>query len=238
MVRKRLGLAATCLVMTLLIGVGAVVWGLFEVPDFYQTAMTAEVDPTVRQQAARKLIQRTRQLVDEIQRSPSWSEEFTEQHINSWLAEELPANYSQWLPPGISDPRVKLADETIRIGFRYQGPDWNGVVTLQVKPWVTEPNRLAIQIQSVRAGLIPIPLDEVLRGLAREVEKDGWKVEWQEIDGQDVAIVNLSKGRADEPVLQDVRVLDGAFRVTGNRRPSSPEFQFDVPRIADRRAAD
>ena len=92
----------------------------------------------------------------------TWSEEFDEQAINGWFAEELPTRYAGLLPEGISDPRLRIEQDGAWIAFRARRGMWSGVVNCRLKAWVAAPNELAIEIQSLRAGLIPIPVDDVV----------------------------------------------------------------------------
>ncbi len=206
-------------------------WALVQSPDFYEEALAEQTDPVVQQEAAKRFVQRTLQLVDEIRHSKTWSEEFTEQQVNSWLAVELHQKFSDWVPSGVSDPRVKFDDEQIHIAFHFEQKKWDGIVSLQLKPWVTEPNRLAIQIKSIRAGLVPIPLDEVLHKIANRFETDQRRFEWRQVDGTDVVIVDLNATHDDVPILQAVEVMDGAFRLSGNRTLSSEAMDSEIARL-------
>jgi hypothetical protein len=58
-------LITVCLLAALGAAGGAMMWGLYQVPDFYKQELTARPDPVVRKQAARQLVQRTLLLVDD-----------------------------------------------------------------------------------------------------------------------------------------------------------------------------
>jgi hypothetical protein len=116
-----------------------------------------------------------------------------------------------------------LSDATLEVGFRYQRETWNSVVSVRVRPWVPHPNRLAFEIQAIRAGLVPIPLEHILHELSRQFETEGWRVEWSQANGNDVVMLHLDRSDRlnwtgkDRPVLEGVQVVAGAIRVAGRR---------------------
>ena len=80
-----------------------------------------------------------------------------------------------------------------------------------------EPNQLAVEILSIRAGLVPIPLDELLHEVAAEVETEGLPIRWMQRNGNDVAIVTLDGG-PDGPILERLSVEPGVVRASGKGR--------------------
>jgi hypothetical protein len=249
--RYRAFLVGSLIVAAVGCGLAAFFWALVQVPEFYGTALDEQPEPAGRQEAARAFEQRTLQLVEGIQHADEWSEEFTQTQINSWLAEELHPKFGQLVPAGVSDPQVLLAGETIEIGFRYRRDHWNSVVSVRVRPWVPQPNRLAFEIESIRAGLVPIPLEHILHELSDHFETDGWRVEWNQTNGNDVMILHLDRtdfDRADRlnwtskdrPVLEGVQVVDKAIRVTGRRLTPSRESNAPARKtsLSDDRAAE
>jgi hypothetical protein len=175
MTRKRLGLITVCLLAALGAGGGAMMWGLHQVPDFYERELTARPDPVVRKEAARQLVQRTLHLVDDIKHSDEWAQEFDQEHVNSWLAEELHTKYARVVPKGVSEPRVKFVPDAVLIAFRLEQKNWNGVISLRLRPWVAEPNQLAVEVVSVRAGLVRIPIDHLFEHISRQFEEENYR---------------------------------------------------------------
>ena len=233
MARKRLAFIAIALLATVAGTVGTILWAVVQVPDFYQQALTEQSDPVVRKREAKKFVQRTLQLVDGIKHSDTWAEEFEQQQINSWLAEELHRKYADAVPKGVSEPRVNLVEDSIEIGFHYRHKDWNGIVSLRLKPWVPEENQLALEIESIKAGLVPIHLDDVIKELSAKLKADSWKLEWSQSNGNDVLIVHFESEKEDEPVLTGVQVDKGVVRVRGERRGADKSMVFEMPRLAN-----
>jgi len=129
---------------------------------------------------------------------------------------------------------VKLNHEAIQVGFRFEQDDWSGVVSLRLRTWVPEPNRLAIEIQSIRAGLFPVPLDTVLEEIFQQIEMEGWRTEWKQSDGHDVLLVRFDSGAEDQPILEAVVVTEGALRISGRRSHRDPALSSDFPKIGKR----
>ncbi|MEX0704687.1 MAG: hypothetical protein WD069_21485 [Planctomycetales bacterium] len=234
MLRRRLIQFATVLLLLVGIAAGYFFWGLRQVPDFYQQALARQPDPIVRQESAKRFVQRTLRLVDDIQHASLWSEEFHQDQVNSWLAEELHSKYPELVPPGIAEPRVMFREREIRIGFRCDNEQFQGIVSLELRPWVPEANHLAVEVRSVRAGLIPIPLDQVVDEVTQQFESNGWRVEWKQIDGNDVMLVHLDRGLHDQPVLERIDLADGSVRISGSRRTggsSAPPQPFRISTI-------
>jgi hypothetical protein len=222
MPRGKIMIAVVVLLGVLCAGGAGVYWSLKHVPDFYQQALAEKVDPVVRKAAAKKFVQTTLRLVDRIQHEDAWSEEFRQAQINSWLAEELHQKYEEVVPPGVTEPRVQITEGSVLIGFRYEDENFQGVVSVRLRPWVPEPNRLAIEVESVKAGVVPIPLQDVIDEVTDTFKTEGWHVEWQQADGNDVLIVHLdSGGIEDQPTLERIDVVEGAVRIFGRRSSSS-----------------
>jgi uncharacterized protein YpmS len=243
MTGKKIILLTFSLLVAVGMGGGAVLWSLVQVPDFYEEALAAQSDPLARQQAADTFVQRTVQLANDIKHADAWSQEFTVQQVNAWLAEQLHKKYAELVPSGIRDPRMQLDGQSVLVGFHYEQENWSGIVSLRLRPWVPEPNQLAIEIESIRAGLLPIPLDNVLEQLSEQIEIDGWQAEWTQVNGNDVLLVRFDSNQADQPLLEAVQVTGNSVRISGSRsaKDVQPDGQsapdtgptFNVPRVAD-----
>ncbi len=123
---------------------------------------------------------------------------------------------------------VHIEDGVLLIGFRYENDAYNGVVSIRLRPVVPEDNRLFIEVESVRAGLLPISVKGVLDNLTRRLNRAGWPVEWTETNGNDVAIVSLDQAREHRAILESVEIDAEALRISGRRAAQTP----GVPRTA------
>lgn len=220
-VRRKILWCLGLIVLGLVGFAGWAYWASKQIPDFYAEAVAADLAPPERKQAAKEFVQRTLRIVEDVEHADVWAEEFRQEQINSWLAEELHQKYPELVPANVSDPRIGLHDGALSLGFRYEDETWGGIVSIRVRPFVPEPNRLAIEVVSIRAGLVPVPLDELLKEIAKEVELEGLPVAWSRRNGHDVAIVTLDPGK-DGPVLERIEVEDGVIRASGKGRGMSP----------------
>lgn len=199
-------------------GAAAFLWAIRQTPEFYEAAIEEEPEPEVRRDDAKEFVQRTLNLVDGIQNADKWAEKFTQTQINSWLAEELQPKYGAFVPEGVTHPRVRLSDDIIEIGFRYKHENWDSIVSVKTRPWVPKPNSLAFEIQSIRAGLVPIPLESIVRDLSKQFETEGYRVEWTEVNGNDAVVLHFTGTSDEEPVLESVHVAKGSITVAGRRK--------------------
>ena len=207
---------ALCLLLAVGGAAGALLWALTRVPEFYVQALSVEVDPAIRKQSAEEFVANTIQLVQDIEHEPEWSEEFTQDQINSWIIEELHQKYARHVPAGVSEPRVRFVNGLIFIGFRYKQKGFNGVISFQARPWISEPNQLALEIESLCAGVVPIPLEKIIDKVSQQLASKGWQIEWTQSDnGNDIAILHLDPDGQAEAVLESLDVIDKAIRLSG-----------------------
>lgn len=211
----------------LLVGIASgLLWALLRVPDFYaHAATTIPKEPEERKRAAKQLVQETTNLINDIQHSDEWAATFQQDQVNSWFLEELrQSKYRDVVPEGVSEPRLAIHEGYLQMGFRFQRKSWSGIVSLQLKPWIEGENQLAVEIESIRAGIVPVPLEDMLHQLTQKLVDAGWEVKWNHANGHDVAVINLNKKRnPDSPVLEDLTVADGEVRIRGHRKGQAPQ---------------
>lgn len=229
-----LGLAAFFLVVG---AAGTLLWALLRVPDFYAQASAKLPDaPAERQRAAKHLVQETTDLINNIKHADEWSATFKETEINSWFLEELrQKKYEDIVPEGVSDPRLAIHEGVVQLGFRVQRKGWSGIVSLRLKPWVESENHLAVEIAAIHAGIVPIPLEEMLQDLTRQFVRAGWDVTWNHANGNDVVIIDLNKKKDPKsPVLEAVTVAEGEVHVRGRRKvlPAGDPQHNNYPKTA------
>jgi hypothetical protein len=223
--RKKLVFWGTAAFLVIVGIASGFLWALLRVPDFYaQAATTVPNEPEERKLAAKQLVQETTNLINDIKHSDEWSATFKQEEVNCWFLEELrQSKYRDVIPEGVSDPRLVIHEGYLQVGFRFQRKGWNGIVSLQLKPWIEDENQLAIEIESIRAGIVPIPLEDMLHQLTQKLVDEGWEVQWNHANGHDVAIINLSKKRDPKsPVLESLIVAEGEVRIQGRRKGQTP----------------
>ncbi|HID22676.1 MAG TPA: hypothetical protein EYP14_09780 [Planctomycetaceae bacterium] len=208
------GASAWCAGLTI---IAFVVWALLTPPRFYQEAEES-LGRADRSEQAEALVQKSVRLADDVHHRPRWSVQFTEPEINSWLADWLPKQAPEWLPPGVCDPRIALGQGTLELGFRVDRLPGRGVLSVTLRPHVLTDHRLALQIERVRAGRLPIPLDRVLEELRQSGLVDRWRTRWYLQDGRDVAVIDLNEIVDPAIRLDAIEIRDGRLTIVGSRR--------------------
>ncbi|HEY2252070.1 MAG TPA: hypothetical protein VGH74_13450 [Planctomycetaceae bacterium] len=213
---------------------GGLALSLRHQPAFYRSALAENVPPETRREQAKAFVQTTLRLVDDIRYDDRWSDEFSEDAVNGWLAEELPTKYRDWLPPDVSQPRVKFENGVVLLAFQARRGMWQGVVSSRIRPWVSGANQLALEIQSARLGLIPVPVEEIVDDLVKNLSSSGWRTQWKNTGKQDVLVVDLdsvedSAGGRDHAILESVELGPKLLRISGRR-----STEIAAPAAADR----
>jgi hypothetical protein len=202
-------------------------WATAQSPEFYRVAESQIASPVERKQVAQQFAEQSQQLVEEIKSAPQWSQEFTDAQINAWLIEEFPGEFAEWVPPEVSQPRVKLQEDGIRIGFKVDEPgQWKGIVSVSADVRVTEPNELAIVLKSVHVGLVSVPLQTVIDQLNERARENDIEIEWHRRGDQHEAIVRLKHEGPESPQLEQIEFLKGSLRISGTSPPKSGALQF------------
>lgn len=231
--RKRAAVSVGLLVV-LALAAGGLVLSLKYQPTYYKRALASSAPPEVRRERAKVFVQTTLDLVDGIRNEESWSHEFSEDAVNAWLAEELPVKYSELLPREVAAPRVKFEKGLLLMAFQVRHGMWKGVVNGRIRPWVAGPNQLALEIQSARVGLIPVPVDEILGDFVAGLNRAGWRIEWKNSGQQDVLVVDLDDEISSEsgprPALETVELDAQRLRISGRRSSETA----GAPRVADK----
>ena len=230
---RKLATISMGVLCSLALVVGGLALSLKHQPAFYQSALAENIPSETRREQAKAFVQTTLRLVDDIRFDNQWSDEFSEDAVNAWLAEELPTQYRDWLPPDVAQPRVKFEDGVLLLAFQARRGVWQGVVSSRIRPWVCRgvsgANQLALEIQSARIGLIPVPVDEIVGDLIKNLNSSGWRLQWKNSGRQDVLVVDLestedSTGGSERPVLESVSLLPKLLRISGRRstEPAAP----------------
>ena len=231
--RKLATISAGLLCVLALVG-GGLILSLKHQPEFYRSALAESVLPETRREQSKTFVQTTLRLVDDIRYDDRWSHAFSEDAVNAWLAEELPTRYKEWLPPGVSAPRVKFEKGILLLAFQARRGTWQGVVSSRIRPWVSGPNQLALEIQSARIGLIPVPVDEIVGDLVKNLNSSGWRMQWKNTGNQDALVVDLDAAKgassgAPHPILEAVELSAKVLRISGRRAT-----EIAAPLAADR----
>ncbi len=150
-------------------------------------------------------------------RENAWGIEFTDQEMNSFLqerAEELGSD--SILPKGFHEPRLKIEDDKLRLGIRYGSGTFSTILSFELRAWriPSEDATVGVQLVSLKAGAMPLPLSILLDRITEFVRSKGIDVTWYRMDGKPVGIFRFQY-QATRPTYQfeSLSLQDGQFRL-------------------------
>jgi hypothetical protein len=208
------------LVLLIAAGLGGLYWALKQQPNFYRRAI--QVDPSLQKKASDQMLQRAAALRSDLEKEGRWQALFTAQQINGWLAVDLVENYPDVLPGSFQDPRVQIQPDRMTLACRLKRGTLDGVVTLTVEPYLVEPNVLALRIRGARAGLVPMPLAEILDAVSEAAGQMDLHLRWRRADGDPVALISFSPLRTQDGEFVQIETLqlsEGEIYLAGTTRP-------------------
>jgi hypothetical protein len=152
-----------------------------------------------------------------------WDFDIKQAEINSFLQEDFvtagKGDAENLRKVGVADPRIVFEDDRIRLAFRYGSGFCSTVVSYEMKVWAVpkEPNVLAVEIISRRAGGLPLSSQSFLDGLKDLATRHNIEITTYRHEGHPVALIRL---QADQPRptahFKCLRVEPEHLRVTGS----------------------
>jgi hypothetical protein len=226
MVRK-LRIAAWCTLgalVCLLVILGGAYYATRQVRPFYEQAI--QIKPEVLERGSRELESRATALLSDARRAGEWHAVFTAEQINGWLALQLDEfHQSEPLSDRIRDPRVAISPELLTMGFRTSSGGVESVVSVDANVSLTDEGAVAIQLKSVRAGALPLPVMQLADEIAAACQRMSLPVRWMQQAGKPVAIVELD---TDETTsrrkfsIDELKLGDGELYVAGHTTLTDP----------------
>lgn len=195
-------------------------------PDYYEESLL--IPPEQLEEAGNEFEKQVFELHNQWQRSDHWNITFTDSQINGWLAVDLVEKFPDLLPDTVADPRVAIDEDSVRFACRYQYGRFNTVFNLALKVYLTEePNVVAIRLTSARAGLISMPMQEVIDGITAGARRSGLRIRWTQQEGDPLALITLPtrlvKG-GSEHVVELIELGEGYLTIGG--RPVEIETEM------------
>jgi hypothetical protein len=174
-----------------------------------------------------------------------WQEKFTQAQINSYLEEDfIRSGFSeQFLPQGISDPRVSITPEKIRLAFRYGTDPWcSTVVSIDFRVWLCprEANVVALELQGLHAGSLPITAQSLLERISEVARRQDIEVTWYRLNGNPVALLHFQATQPRPTVwLERLELSEGQLVIGGRSAEAAPlRAMLGVPDAPLKPAAD
>ena len=202
--------------------------GLTHEPDFYRRLRQGSA-PSRTKAEARQFVARGLQLRNDIMNEPLWQASFSDEEVNSWLAEDLLTHFADQVPPGIHEPRVAFESERVTLAFEMDQGPVRSVVWVVARPRILEPNVVALTLEKIRAGLLPIPPEKLLEPIRKHAAARGIDLSWKHEEGEHVAIIRYAPGTRSSIVLERVEVDDGRVTLSGRSTRSGRASAVILP---------
>jgi hypothetical protein len=151
---------------------------------------------------------------------PEWYGTFTDAQINSYLEEDFLAsgNAEKVLPEGISAPRVVIEPDKIRLAFRYGSEPWSTIISIDLRVWLApkEPNVVALELQGLHAGSLPISAQSLLEHISEVARRNNIDPTWYRHNGNPVVLLRFQSDQPRPTVqLRKLELHQGMLRVVG-----------------------
>jgi hypothetical protein len=170
---------------------------------------------------------------------PDWAVHFEEKEINSYFAESfITSRFDQPLEnEGISQPRVVIEPDMIRVAFRYGTGFWSTIISIDLQIWLPENagTVVAMKLLGFHAGALPISAQSFFERVSDFGRQHSIEVNWYRDEGKPVALLKFD---ADNPhstlELQNIHLEKGLIRIQGRCNDGSPLRAFlQLPAHAD-----
>lgn len=143
------------------------VWLAFQhVPEWYQPV---EVPPAQLQAVRDNLVQTQNDFGERLAMSSAPFEvTISQEQVNAWLAarEDIWPLSREWLPPGVSEPFVRIEPGGIRVGATCQVGGVQSVVSALVAV-AADDDSVDARVLQIRSGSLPLPENWLRDQLAR-----------------------------------------------------------------------
>lgn len=180
-------------------GLGSVALMLKHEPRYYRNAAIQEGQE--RKTLSTACLGRFTKLFGCLQDgSGEWDIKMSQAQLNSFFAEDFVrlGIAEDFAKHGISEPRIIMEDNRLRIGFRVGTGWWSTIVTYDVKLWIAPKdfNVVAVEFQGRKAGSLPLGTQSMLKEIADVAKRRNIDVTWYRHEGNPVAMVRF---QADRP---------------------------------------
>jgi hypothetical protein len=209
------------------------VWFSLTYEPYYYRAMVG-LSREQRAGRAKKFVAQSLQLRNDICNEPNWEAVFTDQEVNAWLAEDLVTHFADRLPPEVHEPRMLFEPDRIILAFQLQQGGVQSIITVVARPRVPGGNTIELTLEKIRAGILPVPADNILDRIIEYARRHGIDAEWARKDGYPVVLMRYTPHIEREDVrLEELQIRDHQIRLAGRSdlakgafsRPTLPSWR-------------
>ncbi len=181
-----------------------------------------------RLQCSEKFQEELTGLINGAKDDKEWGAQLTDELINSFFEEDFVQSHldSQMLPHSVSQPRVAIERDRLRVAFRYGHGSWSTVISIDLGIWLARnaENAVVVEVESFRAGALPISAQSILQDITAAIKataatnKNDLEVNWYRHpeNGHPCAVVRFQADQ-ERPtmLLQAVRLDQGKMIIRG-----------------------
>jgi hypothetical protein len=238
--RKRLAIVGIIAVVALTIP-GLAWLSLTHEPNFYR-ALVADGPKDLREAKAKHFVASSLQLRNDISNEREWQAVFTDQEVNAWLAEDLVTHFADQIPAEIHQPRIAFGAERVTLAFQLDRGPIRTVIWVVAQARVPEDNVLALTLEKIRAGVIPISSERLIGPITEQAKDHGLDIRWTRENDLPVALIRFNPDQAhSDVVLERLNIRQGQIRLSGRSNrlhgslvkptlPSSRILQLNFPK--------
>lgn len=211
--------AVVAVLVLLLVAAGVAYWLAIQPPDFYQDSIRISEEEAFKSGESFEIA--GLYLRNDIVEEETWYAEFFEDHINGWLASDLPRKFATAIPDNMREPRVKIEPEKFRVGAATEIHGIETVLVAAIDFFPTDSaGEFGLRVLSVHAGQMPIPVSFFIQPATELLQKHRIRVRWYDDDhGMPVAVLTLPKNlvgyQGKRMVLEQLQFVDGSVRLAG-----------------------
>ena len=137
------------------------------------------------------------------------------------------------MPKGVRGPRVALEPGHLRLYFRYGSEPWQTVVSIYLKVWLPreEPNAVALELVSMRAGALPIVSQSLMEVISEAARRNDIGITWYRRQSNPVALLRFQSSPRPTVQLQRLELTQGKLRIAGRSLEDGPPRASPAPEV-------
>jgi hypothetical protein len=183
-------------------------------PRFYRER--ASLPKPVRQAESKRFMEQSLQLYNDIVNEPRWQASFTDQEVNAWLSEDLVEHFADMIPSGVHEPMVAFEMDRAILAFEMDRGPIRSVITVVARVRVPEGNVLALTLEKINAGVLPVPPDQLIDKINEQAQLRGLNIRWEKDGNLPMALLRYTPDqKRRDVVLERIQIVNGQILLAG-----------------------